>query len=244
MQFGEKIKQLRTKANLTQPELATKADIEQSYLSKLENEKGSPSFEVIGKIAKVFQLEAIELIESLDQQYIQDRLSHLPEIAVHSAFIKNQREAKVKRWYLKGVLMILLGVVLFFIGTRGMLFSKVVYEYYSAGVIQAGEPLEQFSDRRITIINETPEEWSVRLKANRKKIDEEYVKSDEYLGESYIENGDVPTINNKVVQRRLFTRTNTNYVYPKINDFITLTGITSFLAGWFFMFFIFRFCRK
>ena len=39
MKLGEKIKKLRNDAELTQPELADKAQIEQSYLSKLENEK-------------------------------------------------------------------------------------------------------------------------------------------------------------------------------------------------------------
>jgi transcriptional regulator with XRE-family HTH domain len=40
MTLGETIKLLRTEQGLTQPELAEKARIEQSYLSKLENESG------------------------------------------------------------------------------------------------------------------------------------------------------------------------------------------------------------
>src|SRR5688572_18022983 len=37
--FGEKVKQLRAERNLTQPQLAQAIGIEQSYLSKLENDK-------------------------------------------------------------------------------------------------------------------------------------------------------------------------------------------------------------
>ncbi|NQY33918.1 MAG: helix-turn-helix transcriptional regulator [Alteromonadaceae bacterium] len=70
MKFSEKIKQLRNKAGLTQPELAKRSDIEQSYLSKLENDKGSPSFDVISKIAVALNTDAMTLIESLDLQYI------------------------------------------------------------------------------------------------------------------------------------------------------------------------------
>ena len=74
MKFSEKIKQLRNKAGLTQPELAKRSDIEQSYLSKLENDKGSPSFDVISKIAVALNTDAMTLIESLDFQYIHDFL--------------------------------------------------------------------------------------------------------------------------------------------------------------------------
>jgi len=43
MNFGERIKQLRTARNMTQPQLAEAIGIEQSYLSKLENDKSVPS---------------------------------------------------------------------------------------------------------------------------------------------------------------------------------------------------------
>jgi len=52
MNIGEKIKQLRTEKNLTQPQLAEAIGIEQSYLSKLENDKSTPS-------ADIFQATAI-----------------------------------------------------------------------------------------------------------------------------------------------------------------------------------------
>ena len=38
MTLGHYIKQLRTTANMSQPQLAEKMDVEQSYLSKLEND--------------------------------------------------------------------------------------------------------------------------------------------------------------------------------------------------------------
>ncbi len=240
MKLSEKIKQLRNEANLTQPELAQKANIEQSYLSKLENEKGSPSFEVINKIAQVFNLKAIELIKVLDPQYVQEQLSHLPEIAIYSDNMKREQERTIKRWYLQSVLLIVFGVVFFFLGSRGMIFSKHMYEYYSAGLIEVGEPLEKYSSERISIINETLEEWGIRLKDNRKKLDEEYIKSGEYLGQSFTKDIGDTFVNNKAFQRRYFTLKHTSNIYPKTNDFLSLSGIASFLAGWFFMFFNFR----
>ena len=46
MNFGEKLKQIRTQKNLTQPQMAEAIGIEQSYLSKLENDKSIPSAEM------------------------------------------------------------------------------------------------------------------------------------------------------------------------------------------------------
>lgn len=43
MNFGEKLKRIRTEKNLTQPRFAEAIGIEQSYLSKLENDKSQPS---------------------------------------------------------------------------------------------------------------------------------------------------------------------------------------------------------
>ncbi len=81
MKLGEKIKQLRNNEGLTQPELAAKANIEQSYLSKLENDKSSPSFEVIEKISNALHIETMTFIDSLDSIYVRDNLAHLPEVA-------------------------------------------------------------------------------------------------------------------------------------------------------------------
>ncbi|MBM7071474.1 helix-turn-helix transcriptional regulator [Shewanella sp. 202IG2-18] len=43
MTFGQIIKSFRTEKGLSQPEFAEQVGIEQSYLSKLENDKSLPS---------------------------------------------------------------------------------------------------------------------------------------------------------------------------------------------------------
>jgi transcriptional regulator with XRE-family HTH domain len=50
--FGEKVRQLRAERNLTQPQLAQLIGIEQSYLSKLENDKSVPSADIFQAILK------------------------------------------------------------------------------------------------------------------------------------------------------------------------------------------------
>lgn len=51
MPFHENLRTLRLARGLTQPKLAEKADIEQSYLSKLENGRSQPSPEVLARLA-------------------------------------------------------------------------------------------------------------------------------------------------------------------------------------------------
>ena len=44
--LGQQVKQLRNNKKLSQPEFAQQVGIEQSYLSKLENDKSIPSNEI------------------------------------------------------------------------------------------------------------------------------------------------------------------------------------------------------
>lgn len=58
---GGRIREFRTTAGLTQEELAAKASLPQSHISKLENRKHSPSHLTIQKIAKALGIKASQL---------------------------------------------------------------------------------------------------------------------------------------------------------------------------------------
>ena len=70
MNFGEKIKQLRTEKNLTQPQLAEAIGIEQSYLSKLENDKSIPSADIFQAILKALSVDVGHFLEGIDEKII------------------------------------------------------------------------------------------------------------------------------------------------------------------------------
>ena len=53
MDFGDKIKQLRTVYGLTQEELANRCELTKSYISQLENNKTSPSLATLSQILDV-----------------------------------------------------------------------------------------------------------------------------------------------------------------------------------------------
>lgn len=65
MTLDEQLKKLRAEKSPSQPELAELAGIEQSYLSKLENDKSLPSNEVLRKLLKAFSLSVAQLLEPL-----------------------------------------------------------------------------------------------------------------------------------------------------------------------------------
>ena len=65
MKFGEKLKVLRHDRGLTQPEMAEAIGIEQSYLSKLENDKSLPSEDTFVRILEVFGLDSLKGMPSL-----------------------------------------------------------------------------------------------------------------------------------------------------------------------------------
>ena len=63
MPFHENLRTLRLARGLTQPLLAEKAGIEQSYLSKLENGRSKPSEDVLVRLAQALEVK----LETLQQ---------------------------------------------------------------------------------------------------------------------------------------------------------------------------------
>lgn len=61
MNLGDNIKEYRKKANLTQEELASKIGVSKSFMSKIEINNKTPSFEVLLKIAKVLNVLVTDL---------------------------------------------------------------------------------------------------------------------------------------------------------------------------------------
>ena len=63
---SERIRHSRIEAKLTQQELADRADIPQSHISRLENGKHSPSFATLEKIAAALNRPVSDLAPSAD----------------------------------------------------------------------------------------------------------------------------------------------------------------------------------
>ena len=233
MKLGEKIKLLRSEKEMTQPELASKAGIEQSYLSKLENEKGTPSFDIINRIAMALETSGIGLIDTLSQSYVEENLSHIPEVAAEYAVIKQRRENALKKRFIASAFFVVIGMGLVYSGSNNVFYPENGYNYYSDGVIRKGETIYQYSENRINEINETNEERDLRLNNNRGRYDRQYLLSTET---------NVPTFIKDVEGGRRFYNHYKNTEINNIeNDFILISGMMLILSGFFAFFYNIRF---
>ena len=62
MMIGDRIKQLRTDAKMTQPELAAKLEVTRSAVATYENNTRQPSFHILIRIAEIFHVSTDYLL--------------------------------------------------------------------------------------------------------------------------------------------------------------------------------------
>jgi len=65
--LGKELKKARETAGLSQEQLAFEAEIDRSYVSLLENERKSPTLDVIFRICDALGLPASELIARVEK---------------------------------------------------------------------------------------------------------------------------------------------------------------------------------
>jgi transcriptional regulator with XRE-family HTH domain len=71
--FGEYIHKLRIENNLTLTKLAAALDIDQSTLSKMENQKRNVTEDIIPKLADIFSLDVIQL----EKEFLSEKIAEL-----------------------------------------------------------------------------------------------------------------------------------------------------------------------
>ena len=71
--FGEYIHKLRIENNLTLTKLAAALDIDQSTLSKIENQKRNVTEDIIPKLANIFDLDVIQL----EKEFLSEKIAEL-----------------------------------------------------------------------------------------------------------------------------------------------------------------------
>lgn len=148
MNFGERLKQLRTEKGLTQPQFAQLAGIEQSYLSKLENDKSVPSAEMFSTILSGLGMDAASFLSEVDQEVLDSTLRHIPAVTQFSQGAAEVRVHQSRRWLFGAAAAWLLGFAMMLAANDGIFFSNELYQYRSPGVIRPGEPANVFDTRK------------------------------------------------------------------------------------------------
>lgn len=139
MNFGEKLKRIRTDRNLTQPQFAETIGIEQSYLSKLENDKSQPSAEMFSTIIKALELDAGGFLGDIDKKVLQTSLRHIPEVSHFLNGAVTRRVHNAKQWLYGAAFACAMGFALMLAANDGIFSSNTQYKYISKGVILKNE---------------------------------------------------------------------------------------------------------
>lgn len=151
MNFGEKLKQLRQSRNWSQPELAEAIGIEQSYLSKLENDKSIPSADMLNRILQAFDIELGALLMDIDDAEVRSQLSSIPQIAAHIQMQSSAESRNRNRWMIGSALCFALGFSGLIAGADSLLFPEIGYSYQSNEIVPKGKSGEVFESLEIYI---------------------------------------------------------------------------------------------
>ncbi|MCQ8877635.1 helix-turn-helix domain-containing protein [Pseudoalteromonas shioyasakiensis] len=185
--LGLQLKQLRNNKKLSQPGFAQQAGIEQSYLSKLENDKSIPSNEIFRALLIALDLSIDEFMKPLVSSHDKARLMQIPDVEQWYKSKEVKSSATQRKVIYLAMFLISIGCALFYAGHENYVFNERFYEYKSLGVIKTEEPLNVFTHWNIYIIEsnrEKRDENNREMLARRVPI---FKLMDEYVGESFVE---------------------------------------------------------
>lgn len=230
MNFGERLKQIRTDRGLTQPQFAQLAGIEQSYLSKLENDKSVPSAEMFTTIVSALEMDAASFLQDVDRELLATTLRHIPAVSQFAAGEAAARVNHTRRWLFGSAAAWILGFAMMLAANDGIFFPNKLYTYSSPGVIHPGEAENVFSTYREVLGNQmlakliTVEEMGKQLaefmaKRNR-PLTVEWPDSRGTVYYEQVENG-----------RRRFELVTTRHIQSEGNRILQYIGAIVFACG-------------
>jgi len=201
MNFGEKLKQLRQQRELSQPDLADAAQIEQSYLSKLENDRSLPSPDVLKRLMVALNVTMEVLLDGIDDEEARLKLSSIPQVGAHlqnAATIQIERQ---RRWLFTSLLLMGTGLAILFAGAAALIFPDVdfQYEYVSTDLVPLGDngqrydSVEDYVEYRVgeRIEAGEPGDGIIPMQVSREKsklgdlLFPVYLLEDEFLGSRF-----------------------------------------------------------
>lgn len=144
MTLGEIIRHHRQQQGLSQPELASKSQIEQSYLSKLENDNSYPSDDILKRVMRALNLDIADLCAQLDTRSADPKVMHIESIRTHMSRFRQHSQRRSVFLMAVFTLTIGIGCALFYVGHSKAFFPELQYSYESRGEIQPGEPADYF----------------------------------------------------------------------------------------------------
>ncbi|PCI64326.1 MAG: hypothetical protein COB37_01750 [Kordiimonadales bacterium] len=179
MKFGEYLRQRREANGWTQPEAAARADIEQSYLSKLENSKSYPSEEIFSKLVAAYEIDVASMSNAIESAEL-DRLREIADVRA-TVLHRQKSEARFMRsWLVAGLIMVMIGGAALGIPVAAPNNTEIDYQYRSEGMILPGE-----SPMIFTFLSVGGDDGNSKSLADR--VDYKYVSFGKNRGPSFID---------------------------------------------------------
>jgi transcriptional regulator with XRE-family HTH domain len=189
MKFGDYLRQKREAQGWTQPEAAARADIEQSYLSKLETGKSYPSEDIFNRLTRAYDIDAADITANVFSSEL-DKLREIKEVR-EVVLTKQKQETKLTRgWLVAGLACLMIGGACLglVVVDSGPASSRQEFHYKSVGELKNDEPLDAFDIVGDTITGSSPlvPELKARQLEMIDRIHERIESHERYRGPSYI----------------------------------------------------------
>lgn len=251
MNFGEKLKQLRQQQALSQPDLAEAAQIEQSYLSKLENGRSLPSQDVLNRLMLALNVTMDDLLDGIDDEEARLKLSNIPQVGAHIQMTASTQLQRQRTWLFTSLMLIGVGSAVLFAGAAALIFPDINfhYEYTSTDLVPLGDngqrydSIEDFVRYRVGERQEAgePDEDTFLIQVAREErtlgdlIFPTYLLEDEFLGTRFQRDADANE--NAILQAagftlggsRTFDLSDRHSLYRSENRYLIFLG---WLLGW------------
>lgn len=123
MKLGEKLRKQREQRQWTQPQAAEAIGIEQSYLSKLENNHSVPSVEIFRRIVDTYETNVAEIMDGIDP----GTFTHLTQITDVADFLNAEgraRQARSRRRTTQQTMAVAVGACLIYAGLSDLFFPS------------------------------------------------------------------------------------------------------------------------
>jgi len=211
------------KHELSQPQLAEQIGIEQSYLSKLENDKALPSNDILRALLQVFDMRLDQFVRLAETSENPQRLMQISDIDTWYKHRQLQAIRQQRSFVYTCSFLIVMGISLFYAGISKKVFSEYQYEYVSSGVVKPGEPddiLESWDNR---IDKSDRDVFRKRKLEMQQRRAIEYRLISTFRGRTFID----PVEGG----RRLFRFEQEQQVIRPVNAWLELIGVFIFSAG-------------
>ena len=223
MTLGERLKALRVERGLSQPELAERVGIEQSYLSKVENDKSIPSDEIFSALQRGLNVSIDDIMIGFGNK---KHLAKWMQVEAIALWV-NDRDAKLynrhRQFLMTCYCFVALGLTFFYSGFSKKIFPEQAFEYISMGVIAPEEPDDLLKRWEQYQLAKTREDSLNAQRTLQPRLDEKREVYFEYQGSKY----------HRAVgqERRVYWFEGDFRVPRRVNGILEALGVLLFILG-------------